>query len=855
VVGSSHDVLALVSEDAHTARAQHRDEGLGVTKVVVVAHRHDDAVLAAEGADDVGDVLVERRAVCHHVTRDDDEIGIERVRSARPAHAPCPRREGADVHVRELNDAIPIEALGETIHGDVDAPDLDDAPPNDRTVRRDAERERVRPDERRLGEREVMAHGANDELDRHGEDGDGDGEKPRDPMREVRRVDERDLEPRLATTAQIGVGAWHERDGPKDEHEAPHEDDHRRAWVEDARGARPRDRGDHVGERCRPQEASHVPAQHHRQTLPHEPCYFNVRMLVTRALVPTLKEAPQDATSVSHALLLRAGYIRRVGAGIYDFLPLGLRVLRKVERIVREEMDRAEALEILMPVLLPGEYYKETNRWELYGDVLFRLKDRKGGDYNLAPTHEEIVTDIARREIRSYRDMPKNLYQIQTKFRDEPRPRAGLLRCREFLMKDAYSFDVSEAKALESYEKMRVAYTRIFERMGLRVRMVAADSGAMGGNTSAEFQALVDSGEDAIVACDKCDYAANVEVAEVKVVDPGRRAMTTTMHMIRIHTPAHRTIEEVSKFLQVKPSDMFKSLLYLAGGSKEVVMVLVRGDHELNEVKLARALGVAEVHMASEADVKAATGAEVGFAGPIGFKGKILIDRAAALVRNGVTGANETDYHLANVNHGRDFDAQVVDLRLAQSGDLCPRCDGGRLQAYRGIEAGHIFVLGTHYSAKMGATFLDEQQQQKPLVMGCYGIGVSRLVATTIEQHNDQDGIVWPMSVAPYHVHLASLGNDAAVIAAAKTIYEGLLAAGIEVLWDDRDERPGVKFKDADLFGIPLRVTIGSKGLASGGVELKPRTERDPKKAEIVPLDGAVKVISDRVHAALGSHG
>jgi prolyl-tRNA synthetase len=331
--------------------------------------------------------------------------------------------------------------------------------------------------------------------------------------------------------------------------------------------------------------------------------------------------------------------------------------------------------------------------------------------------------------------------------------------------------------------------------------------------------------------------------------------MTTTMHMIRIHTPAHRTIEEVSKFLQVKPSDMFKSLLYLAGGSKEVVMVLVRGDHELNEVKLARALGVAEVHMASEADVKAATGAEVGFAGPIGFKGKILIDRAAALVRNGVTGANETDYHLANVNHGRDFDAQVVDLRLAQSGDLCPRCDGGRLQAYRGIEAGHIFVLGTHYSAKMGATFLDEQQQQKPLVMGCYGIGVSRLVATTIEQHNDQDGIVWPMSVAPYHVHLASLGNDAAVIAAAKTIYEGLLAAGIEVLWDDRDERPGVKFKDADLFGIPLRVTIGSKGLASGGVELKPRTERDPKKAEIVPLDGAVKVISDRVHAALGSHG
>jgi len=574
-------------------------------------------------------------------------------------------------------------------------------------------------------------------------------------------------------------------------------------------------------------------------------------MLVTRALVPTLKEAPQDATSASHALLLRAGYIRRVGAGIYDFLPLGLRVLRKVERIVRAEMDRAGALEILMPVLLPGEYYKETNRWELYGDVLFRLKDRKGGDYNLAPTHEEIVTDIARREIKSYRDMPKNLYQIQTKFRDEPRPRAGLLRCREFLMKDAYSFDVSEDKALESYEKMRACYHRIFERMGLRFRMVAADSGAMGGNTSAEFQVLVDSGEDAIVACDKCDYAANVEVAEVKVMDPGRRAMTTTMHMIRVHTPGHRTIEEVSKFLQVKPSDMFKSLLYSAGGSKDVVMVVMRGDHELNEIKLARALGAPEIHLASEADVKTATGAEVGFAGPIGFKGKIYIDRAAALVRNGVSGANETDYHLANVNHGRDFEAQVIDARLAQSGDLCPRCDGGRLQAYRGIEAGHIFVLGTHYSAKMGATFLDEQQQQKPVVMGCYGIGVSRLVATTIEQHHDQDGIAWPMSVAPYQVHLCTLGTDAALIGAAKTIYDGLEAAGVEVLWDDRDERPGVKFKDADLFGIPLRLTLGSKGLAAGGIELKPRTERDPKKAEIIPLDAAVKVVSERVAAAL----
>ncbi len=574
-------------------------------------------------------------------------------------------------------------------------------------------------------------------------------------------------------------------------------------------------------------------------------------MQFTRALIPTLKEAPQDATFVSHALLLRAGYIRRVGAGIYDFLPLGLRVLRKVERIVREEMDRAGALEILMPVLLPGEYYKETGRWDVYGDVLFRLKDRKGGDYNLAPTHEEIVTDIARREIKSYRDMPKNLYQIQTKFRDEPRPRAGLLRCREFLMKDAYSFDVSEENALASYEKMRAGYNNIFTRMGLKFRMVAADSGAMGGNTSAEFQVLVDSGEDAIVACDKCDYAANVEVAEVKVVDPGRRAMATTIRMMKVHTPGQKTIAEVAAFMNVKPSEMFKSLLYVAEGSNQPVMAIMRGDHELNEVKLAHALGASAVHLATEADVKTATGAEVGFAGPIGFKGKIYIDRAAALVRNGVSGANETDHHLANVNHGRDFEAEVVDVRLAQDGDLCPRCDEGRLHAYKGIEAGHIFVLGTHYSAKMGATFLDEQQQSKPVVMGCYGIGVSRLVATTIEQHHDENGISWPMPIAPYHVHLCTLGNDDAVQSAARTLHDGLEAAGVEVIWDDRDERPGVKFKDADLLGVPLRVTIGSKGLAQGGVELKPRTEKDPKKAEIIPLDSAVSVIASRVKAAL----
>jgi prolyl-tRNA synthetase len=573
-------------------------------------------------------------------------------------------------------------------------------------------------------------------------------------------------------------------------------------------------------------------------------------MLFTRSLIPTTKEAPADATNDSHVLLSRAGYIRKVGAGIYDFLPLGYRVLRKVEAIVREEMDRAGALELLMPALLPGEYFKETGRWDLYGPTLFRIKDRKAGDYHLGPTHEEIVTDIARREIRSYRELPKNLYQVQVKFRDEPRPRGGLLRCREFLMKDAYSFDADEEGAKASYETMRKAYVRIFDRMGLRYRMVQADSGAIGGSTSAEFQVLVDSGEDAIVACDKCDYAANVEVATVKSSGDGGLAPTGEP-VAKIHTPGHGTIDEITAFLKVSKSAMLKSLLYVAGG--EVVMAVVRGDHDVNEVRLARALGLDEVFLAGEADVEKATGAKVGFAGPAGFKGRILVDRAASLVPSGVSGANDTDYHVKNVVFGRDYTAQVVDIRLAATGDPCPNCDGGTLTSYRGIEAGHIFILGTKYSATMGATYIDEKQQQKPLVMGCYGIGVSRLVATTIEQHHDGDGIRWPMSVAPYQVHLVSIGREDSVLAAARELHDGLQARGIDVLWDDRDERPGVKFKDADLIGIPLRVTVGAKALAGGNVEVKPRSEPDPKKAELVPVAQAVTVLAERVQAALSA--
>jgi prolyl-tRNA synthetase len=575
-------------------------------------------------------------------------------------------------------------------------------------------------------------------------------------------------------------------------------------------------------------------------------------MRFTRALIPTVKEAPADATSQSHILLMRGGFVRRVGAGMYNYLPLGLRVLSKVERLIRREMDRAGALEVLMPALLPAEYFKETGRWDRFGDTLFRLKDRKGGDYHLGPTHEEIVTDIARHEIKSYRDLPKNLYQIQTKFRDEARPRGGLLRCREFLMKDAYSFDASEEAAITSYERMREAYCRIFDAMKLNYRLVAADSGAMGGSKSSEFQVLVESGEDAIVACDTCDYAANVEVATVGVVEdksaPSHEAEAGAGPLKNVHTPGHGTIAAVSAFLGLPVARFLKSLVYVAGD--DVVMVVVRGDHDVNEVRLARAAGVAEVFLASEADVIKATGAAVGFAGPVGWKGRVLVDRAASRVKGGVAGANATDTHVTGVELGRDYHGEVVDVRLATTGDPCPRGCKGKLVSYRGIEAGHIFILGTHYTEKMGATFSDESQEKKPIVMGCYGIGVSRLVATAIEQHHDADGMRWPTSMAPYHVHLVTLGKDPQLLEAAAKLYDDLWQEGIEVLWDDRDERPGVKFKDADLIGIPLRVTFGGKSFAAGSVEMKPRSEPDPKKAEMVPLPGATQRIAQWVTGA-----
>jgi prolyl-tRNA synthetase len=610
----------------------------------------------------------------------------------------------------------------------------------------------------------------------------------------------------------------------------------------------------------------------------------------SQALIRTSKETPTDAAGVSHVLLTRAGYVRRLGAGIYNFLPLGLRVLRKIEGIVRAELDRSGAQEVLMPALLPAEYFQETGRYTSFGDALFRLKDRKGAEYNLGPTHEEIITDMVRRDVKSYRELPLNLYQIQGKFRDEARPRAGLLRGREFIMKDAYSFDVDEAGALKSYEKMRDAYHRIFRRLGLDFRMVSADSGAMGGSTSAEFQVLVQSGEDFLAVSDGSDYAANLEVATC--LDPriaaaaasaaaatsaaatseggatsgggkeagegvtaeGAAAPAEKKPVEKVHTPGKGSIADVASFLKASKKRFLKSLVYVAPGAEgskpALILAVVRGDHEVNEIKLARAVGATEVHLASEADVRSATGAGVGYAGPVGFAGRILVDRDASLVGDGIAGANESDHHLIHVVFGRDYQGEVADLRSVVDGDLSP--DGkGKLKVYRGIEAGHIFILGTHYSAKMGANYIGEDGASHPIVMGCYGIGISRLVATTIEQNHDDDGIVWPMAIAPFQVELVTLGQNAELNEAAGKLVADLESRGVEVLWDDRDERPGVKFKDADLLGIPIRLTLGDKGLKAGSLELKARTEKNPKAFEAIPLEGAAELVATRVREAL----
>ncbi len=569
-------------------------------------------------------------------------------------------------------------------------------------------------------------------------------------------------------------------------------------------------------------------------------------MRYSQYLLNTLKETPADAEVVSHQLMMRAGMIRKLAAGIYNYLPLGLRSIRKVEQIVREEMNRAGAIELLMPMVVPAELWQESARWEQYGKELLRLKDRKDADFCLGPTHEEVVTDIVRREVRSYRQLPLNLYQIQSKFRDEIRPRFGLMRGREFIMKDAYSFDVDEAGADVAYDKMYQAYRCIFERCGLRFRAVEADTGNIGGSSSHEFMVLADSGEDAIVSCDSCEYAANVEKAELR--DAGVVALAPTEALTKVATPGQRTIEEVAAFLKVEPVRLIKTLILRTDGG-ETVTVLLRGDRELNDIKLCRLLGCNEVELADEETVRRVTGAPSGFAGPVGLKGRILADFEVRAMTDAVTGANEVDAHYTGVAWGRDFTVEAfADLREAVAGDLCPRC-AGKLEVWRGIEVGHVFKLGTKYSQALGATFLDAQGQEQVTFMGCYGIGVGRTVAAAIEQNNDENGIIFPMPIAPFQVIVTMVNpNDAEVSAAAEKLYADLLGLGIEVLLDDRDERPGSKFKDADLLGIPLRVTVGARGLKDGALEVQ---ERRSGAREMIPLVKVAEAVAKRVRDAL----
>ena len=572
-------------------------------------------------------------------------------------------------------------------------------------------------------------------------------------------------------------------------------------------------------------------------------------MLYSRYFIPTIKETPSDAEVVSHQLMLRAGMIRKLASGIYNYLPLGLRSIRKFENIVREEMNKADAIEMLMPSVQPAELWQESGRWAFYGKELLRFKDRKAAEFCMGPTHEEVITDMVRREIKSYRQMPLNFYQIQTKFRDEIRPRFGLMRGREFIMKDAYSFDVDSAAADLSYEKMYNAYMRIFERCGLNFRAVEADTGSIGGSSSHEFMVLADSGEDAIVSCDACRYAANVEKAESPLFTASSGAPLEALQ--KVSTPEMKTISDVAAFMNVASDTTIKTLVY-ASEAGDLVMALLRGDHELNELKLKNYLGWDDIQMATEDQILACTGSPVGFLGPIGLKREIpvIADRVVQGMTNVVVGANEKDQHFKNVNCGRDFEIPTfVDIRTVAAGDACPRCESGKLEMWRGIEVGHVFKLGTKYSKALNATYLDANGREQIIFMGCYGIGIGRTVAAAIEQNHDENGIIFPIPIAPFHCSVVAVNTkDAGVMAAAEEIYLCLEKRGIEVLFDDRDERPGVKFKDNDLIGIPIRVVVGSKGLADGKVEVKIRSTGEVLS---LSLDEVASTVLQRIEAAL----
>jgi prolyl-tRNA synthetase len=565
----------------------------------------------------------------------------------------------------------------------------------------------------------------------------------------------------------------------------------------------------------------------------------------------TLKEVPAGAEIVSHQLMLRAGLVRQLAAGLYTWLPLGVRVLRKVEAIVREEMNRAGAQEVLMPMVQPAELWRESLRWDAFGPELLRLKDRHQRDFCLGPTHEEVITDLARRELKSYRQLPVNWYQIQSKFRDEIRPRFGVMRAREFIMKDAYSFHLDEACLGRTYARMHEAYARVCGRLGLAFRAVEADTGSIGGSLSHEFHVLADSGEDAIAFSDGSDYAANVELAPA--LPPAEPRPAPARALERVATPAVRTIAELTRFLGVAPAQCLKTLVVL-GEDGGAVALVIRGDHELNAVKAEKLPGVAApLRMAGPEAVRASTGCEPGFVGPVGLALKVYADHAALATGDFVCGANEADAHLAGVNWGRDLpEPEAADLRNVQPGDPSP--DGqGRLNIARGIEVGHIFQLGRKYSESMGALVLDADGREQSMVMGCYGIGVTRLVAAAIEQNFDARGIVWPEPIAPFQVALVPMNmhKSDAVRAAAESLYQGLLADGIEVVLDDRDVRPGVKFADIELLGIPHRVVIGERGLAEGALEYRARRAEE---TEALPLAGASEALATRVRAGIARH-
>lgn len=568
----------------------------------------------------------------------------------------------------------------------------------------------------------------------------------------------------------------------------------------------------------------------------------------SQMLIPTLREVPADAEIASHKLLLRAGMARQLASGIYTYLPLALRTLHKIQAIVREEMNKAGAQELLMPAMQPAELWYQTGRWDVYGPELVRLRDRHDRSFALGPTHEEVITSLVRDEINSYKKLPINLYQIQTKFRDEVRPRFGLIRCREFIMKDAYSFDTTQEGLDRNFQAMYDAYTNIFTRVGLNFRAVEADAGAIGGKGTYEFMALCDIGEDTIAYSEEGDFAANLEKAEV-VYKPSAKPTEEAPAREKVHTPGIKTIDQLVQFLNIEAKQIIKSLLYRV--DDKLVMVLVRGDHELNEVKLKNLYDATIVGLASEADIVSVTGAPAGFVGPVGLDGEkveIIADNYVQDVYDGIVGANETDYHLTHVVPGRDFAvSRFADLRNITEGDECPRT-GGAIKFARGVEVGHVFKLGTKYSTAMGATYLDENGRSQPMIMGCYGIGVSRTIAAVIEQNNDENGIIWPVAVAPFHVHVIPVNvkvEEQRQI--SEQITEALQKAGVEVLFDDRPERAGVKFKDADLIGLPLRITVSDKAAQEGTVEVRVRKNGETVNVKLEDLVSEVKTMLARV--------